>query len=438
MATRRINQAIDSLTRNGGGPAHINMRIAKHWARGDDKLEMARKITRHNLHSGNWPSLDGKKIMIAVGQHHSFSDAGQQALEEFVSKYNAVVYVNHISNYHGAGSVNGNIRLFTGHSKHLCPDIAITIGGHFGDYAVDSFFRTSPIEHWRVAEDGNYSDSYSKLKHVFECRELDFFSCMNQQAGGTADHSYLELWQDETDSLTLPETYPLSQAMVAQKLSPSIPSGSVLHFAILNSMRFWEFFPLDHSIRCYCNVAGFGIDGCLSTFLGQSVASEQLCYLVIGDLSFFYDMNSLGIRCLKNNIRIILVNNNGGCEFRLKSNAADKFGDDSNRHIAATDHFGESAEGWVRNNGFNYIGVRSEDELNAASSIMASPSDKPVLMEVFTTIKDDAQALQIINMHLHDQLDLSSGSVKAIKNIRRTVGQHLSRDMKDKLKRFLK
>ena len=49
----------------------------------------------------------------------------------------------------------------------------------------------------------------------------------------------------------------------------------------------------------------------MSTFFGQSVVTDNMCLLVIGDLAFYYDMNALGIRHIKNNVRILLVNNNG-------------------------------------------------------------------------------------------------------------------------------
>jgi len=193
-----------------------------------------------------------------------------------------------------------------------------------------------------------------------------------------------------------PKELPLSHALIAQYLSTLIPKHSNLHLSILSSLRNWELFDIDPSIRCYSNVAGFGIDGGLSTFLGQSVISETLNFLIIGDLSFFYDMNSLGIRHLKNNIRIVLVNNQGGGEFRLFTHTADSFGDTTNRHIAASGHFGKSAEGWVRNNNFDYIPVCNKEQLKDAVQRLVKPAERSIVMEVFTTMKDDSDSLEFI------------------------------------------
>jgi 2-succinyl-5-enolpyruvyl-6-hydroxy-3-cyclohexene-1-carboxylate synthase len=430
LAVRNLNLALDALTRSGGGAVHINIRIGAHWERGADELETYRKITRYVPSDLKWPALDDRKILVVIGQHHPFSKSEKEAVEAFADKYNAAFYVNHISNYNGLKSVHGNLRLKATPFGQLEPDLLITIGGHLGDYPLDGKLRNLKVEHWRVSADGQYADTYNLVTKVFECSDAEFFQRMADSADESFGDLYFQQWASECGRVSLPDDYPLSHATVAQKLSPLVPASSNLHFAILNSMRVWEMFNIDPSIRSYSNVAGFGIDGCLSTFLGQSIASEQLNFLIIGDLSFFYDMNSIGIRQLKNNIRIVLVNNHGGCEFRLKSHAADNFGDDSNRHIAAAGHFGESAEGWVRNNGFEYFGVQSDADLVQAAERFMQPSDKPILMEVFTEMEDDSKALEAITMHI----DQTPQSKKLVNSIKRRIPKGLKKGIKGVMK----
>lgn len=429
LVTRRINEALDSLTRNSGGPAHVNLRINQHWIKGNDELETARMIRRYLPLDAEWPTIGKRKVLLVIGQHHPFSESEIRAVERFLQKHNVAVYVNHISNYNGAKSVHGNLRLSVSGFDTLRPDMVITIGGHLGDYALDGALKSSGIEHWRIREDGNYCDTYNSLTKIFECPEQYFFERMEKAGQGNAGSSYYEQWVHDIGQTFIPDSFPLSHALVAKKLSPLIPPGSNVHFAILNSLRFWEFFTLNSSVRCYSNVAGFGIDGCLSTFLGQSVASQTLNFLIIGDLSFFYDMNAIGMRHLKNNIRIVLVNNRGGGEFRLNTNAANQFGDYSNRHIAASGHFGDSAEGWVKNNHFKYLGVRSKDELDDSLQILVQPSDRPVLLEVFTTMGDDAASLQAI-MDANDRTPQSQKLAKAIKG-------HIPDDLKKGIKKII-
>jgi 2-succinyl-5-enolpyruvyl-6-hydroxy-3-cyclohexene-1-carboxylate synthase len=430
LVNRRINLALDALTRHGGGPAHINLRINQHWIKGDDNLETARKITRYLPLGVGWPKIGAKKVLLVIGGHHPFSESEKLAIEIFARKHDVAIYVNHISNYNGIKAVHGNKLLTTSSFENVHPDLVITIGGQLGDYPLDGKLKNALIEHWRVSEDGQYSDTYNSLTTIFECSESYFFQRMSESAIEEAGNDYYKVWQDEISKVILPDDLPLSHAFVAKNLAPHIPKNSNLHFGILSSLRNWELYELDSSIKCYSNVAGFGIDGDLSTFLGQSVESQVLNFLIIGDLAFFYDMNALGIRNLKNNIRIVLVNNHGGGEFRLFTHTADSFGDSTNRHIAAAGHFGKSAEGWVRNNGFEYLAVKAKKELRDALDFLIKPSDKPVLLEVFTTMSDDSDALETIiksNIHI-SQSDKIKQAIKdhipsgLKKGIRKIIG----------------
>lgn len=55
-----------------------------------------------------------------------------------------------------------------------------------------------------------------------------------------------------------------------------------------------------------------GIDGTVSTALGASTVLDPL-YLVVGDLTFFHDLNGLMAAKLYNlNMKVIVINNNGG------------------------------------------------------------------------------------------------------------------------------
>ncbi len=430
LVNRRINLALDALTRNGGGPAHLNVRINQHWSQGEDVLEPARKITRYRPLDEEWPKIGNKRILLVVGGHHSFTKIQTQAIENFAAKHNVAIYVNHISNYNGLKTVHGNKLLTTSRFVDLTPELVITIGGHLGDYPIDGKLKNAKVEHWRVCEDGLYSDTYNSLTTIFECPENYFFQRMAASAMEDTNNNYYLEWKAEIEKVTIPEDLPLSHAYIAQNLAPLLPLNSNLHFSILSSLRNWELYDLASSIKCYSNVAGFGIDGDLSTFLGQSVASKVLNFLIIGDLAFFYDMNALGIRQIKNNVRIVLVNNHGGGEFRLFTHAADNFGDSSNRHIAAAGHFGESAEGWVKNNNFEYLSVKTKEKLGEALQILVKPSEKPILLEVFTTMKDDSDALETIiksNVHITQSERIKQSIKDSIpsglkKGIRKIIG----------------
>jgi 2-succinyl-5-enolpyruvyl-6-hydroxy-3-cyclohexene-1-carboxylate synthase len=396
--SRLVNEALLELSNHGPGPVHINLPVEEHWDGGVAVLPPVRRIDRVTAFDA-LPDIAGRRIMVAVGSHLPFDEGLEAALSEFALRYDAVVYTNHLSNFHGANAVNASLLITNIKLKQheaYRPDLLITIGGQIGDYDFDGMMRQLDIEHWRVHEDGVIRDTYGALTKVFSMPEEHFFRGYVRPEHASVDNGYAALWAKGNLERKIPTDLPLSHAYVATELAPRLPENSVIHFAILSAFRNWSFFELDPSVESYSNVAAFGIDGCVSTFIGHAAATDQDCYLVVGDLSFFYDMSAIGIRGVGSNARIILVNNAGGGEFRLYSHAADiHFGLNANRHIAAAGHHGP-AQAWVESMGWDYRAVREKHELAQHIDWLTSPSDRPLLIEVFTTMDDDSVAVKSI------------------------------------------
>jgi 2-succinyl-5-enolpyruvyl-6-hydroxy-3-cyclohexene-1-carboxylate synthase len=241
--------------------------------------------------------------------------------------------------------------------------------------------------------------------------------------------AYLRAWQDHLGDLNskIPEL-PFSNLWIAKKTHKIIPENSTIHFAILNSLRSWNFFELPKSVESNSNVGGFGIDGCLSSLLGASfVNTDRLYFGIIGDLSFFYDLNSIGNRNVKNNLRILLINNGKGTEFRNFNNPAAQFGESADEFIAAGGHFGNKSRTLVKNYceslGFEYLSSSNKDEFNQVYDKFFSNKflDRPILFEVFTNTEDESKALEIITSISTSVRKKTKGTIKSIigeKNIR--------------------
>jgi len=79
------------------------------------------------------------------------------------------------------------------------------------------------------------------------------------------------------------------------------------------------------NINIYSNRGASGIDGIISTAAGIFTATKKKTFLVIGDLAFYYDINSLWLLYkYKIPLTIILINNNGGGIFELLPIANEK------------------------------------------------------------------------------------------------------------------
>jgi 2-succinyl-5-enolpyruvyl-6-hydroxy-3-cyclohexene-1-carboxylate synthase len=116
-------------------------------------------------------------------------------------------------------------------------------------------------------------------------------------------------------SAQLAEVGELAEGKVFAELAELLPASSTLYIG--NSMPVRDldtFFPAtEKDIRILANRGANGIDGVVSSALGASVASDGPLVLVIGDLSFYHDMNGLLAAKLYNlDATIILLNNDGG------------------------------------------------------------------------------------------------------------------------------
>ncbi len=413
-ATIRLNRAILALRHHGGGPVHLN--FTTHYLRDYSvkELEQARMINRWDLTtpSHELPAIPPGKVGIRVGSHKVWSEAETKALDDFCEAYGAVVFCELGSNYAGKYRVYSsllNYQMFQGEWFHTALLIHI---GEVASYGNDSTRQTEEV--WRVSEDGELRDTMHKLTNVFEMREEDFFNlyarkCYRQNCRTgkeQAEQRVLE-FKDMYNQLHAQLTdLPFSNVWLAQQTAHRLPENSVLHMAILNSQRTWTIFELPESIRgkCFVNTGGFGIDGCMSSAVGGSITCPgTLHFLVIGDLSFFYDMNSIGNKHIGNNLRILLVNNGKGTEFRNYNHPGAMFGEEADRFIAAGGHFGNKSHKLIRHFaedlGYEYISASNKEEYLEHLEKFVSPkmNDKSIVFEVFTDSKDESDAVFMIN-----------------------------------------
>ena len=266
--------------------------------------------------------------------------------------------------------------------------------------------RTQEV--WRVCEDGAIKDTFKKLSTVCEMSELDFFKHYSVEDCNTTTAYQNTYWKECQNEIAkvrckIPEI-PFSNIWMAKTLSPDIPKNCILHFGILNSLRAWNFFDVDPSVTSYSNVGGFGIDGGMSALIGASLAHpQQLHFGFFGDLAFFYDMNVLGNRHVGRNVRIMLVNNAKGTEFKLYSHPASRLGDEADEFIAAARHYGNKSpllvKHYAEDLGFGYLTASTKEEFLQAMKSFVSPtfSNRPIVFEVFTDSVEENNALELMN-----------------------------------------
>lgn len=422
----KVNKALTELTRKGGGPVHINLesKFSKDYS--VKSLPKVRKITNVS-ENDQFPVLPNGRIAVYCSSHQAWKKDEVEALDSFCAANNAVVLCDHTSNYKGKYRILSSLIFSQSHLSELANvDLLIHIGSISGDYYTS--VHVKPKQVWRVNEDGEIRDTFRKLTHVFEMSEKKFFQHYSKERimPSVAIDNYRKEYTQIVEAI--PEI-PFSNIYIAQMLAPRLPKNSVLHLGILNSLRSWNFFEIDDTVFSYSNVGGFGIDGDMSSLIGASLANPNKLYFgIFGDLAFFYDMNSLGNHNIKNNVRILLINNGRGTEFRNYSHDASRFGDDADSYIAAAGHYGNKSPELVKHYatdlGFEYLSASSKEEFDKCYKIFVAEqlTNKPILFECFTDTTDENDALYKINhiaaRELNDYVaDLKTATKKIAKQV---------------------
>lgn len=393
----KVNSAILALKRRGGGPAHINVQQA--YSHNFDVMELPQinKIERYTI-DDKLPDLPKGEIVVWVGNHKKMSPALVDSIDAFCNANNAVVFTDHTSGYNGKFKVNYALVASQQRSLSEVPDLLIHIGEVSGAY----YGNGKNV--WRVSEDGEIRDLFKKLCNVFEMSEKYFFDYYTKNTNGNEDTSYYEECSERLNNVRvlLPEI-PFSNLWCASQTAHKIPEGSAVHLGILNSLRCWNLFDFPKSVEGFSNTGGFGIDGGMSSAIGACLANKKrLHFLVIGDLAFFYDLNSIGNRHVLNNLRILLVNNGKGTEFRNFNHPGAAFGEDADQFIAAGGHYGNKSSVLIKHYaedlGFEYITASNKEEYLANLEKFTSDkiTSKPILFEIFTTNEDESNALQTV------------------------------------------
>lgn len=320
------------------------------------------------------------------------------------------------------------------------PDLVITLGGHIISKSLRKFLRTNqPRNHLHVSPSGEVVDLFKCVTGIVELDERYFLTILHHAVAilkeqftidrdklikDTYESTYtrytstsmpnLEMLCSMVDNAKrLPQDYAAARSIYAylskiilskvatpdfefshmkalELLLSKIPDNSTLHLANSSSVRYAQMFGAQalagRNIKVLSNRGVNGIEGSLSTAVGHAAASEHLNFVVIGDLSFFYDMNALWNNYIGSNVRILLLNNGGGEIFHALPGLNL---DSKSKHYVTAQHH-SNAQGWVSSRGFNYELVVKESELEEAIAKLVGPSDKPLVVEFVTKATTDA------------------------------------------------
>lgn len=431
-ANRIINEALLELNHNGKGPIQINYSVVDWGKFSVENIPKQRVISRIEKEEINSEELKKKlenksRIIFYIGMDISKNDELTQLLNIVEKQYNCVVLCDNYSNIDGEHFINASVLgecITRNEIDKMIPDLVITIGTVFysplRNYLASKKYN---FEHWHIAVDGVINDAFKKLTTVFECLPVEFLNAIQNESSNNS-YQYYKQWKDRIDKVQY-NNLGFSNFSVIKDFCNKVPENSIVHASVLNAIRISNYFGFKDSVKCYANVGADGIDGALSTFIGEANATDKLSFLLIGDLSFLYDLNSIDY-VDKNNMRILVINNYAGAEFY--KNFGLKMIPTLDKHVAARHH--TKIKNAILSKNVEYIKAENQEELNDGLKKLVGESDKPIILEVFTDANTDASTLK--KFWSDNRIENSQEKVKKI------LKKVLSKEQMDKLKRILK
>jgi 2-succinyl-5-enolpyruvyl-6-hydroxy-3-cyclohexene-1-carboxylate synthase len=209
-------------------------------------------------------------------------------------------------------------------TDRLMPEIIIRFGAMPVSKPLFLFLkRTEDIRQIVVDGQGGWREPTLMAAEMIECKESWLCHELIRQVKTQEDTDWLQSWQKvnlvsrELLGSAEDKGGDLFEGNVFRELQHALPQKCQVIAG--NSMPIRDldnyFLNTEKDIAVYANRGANGIDGIVSTALGMSTGArtDHPTFLVIGDLSFYHDMNGLlAAKMHKLNLTIILINNDGG------------------------------------------------------------------------------------------------------------------------------
>ena len=347
---RLVNEAVLEAKTQPMGPVHINVPLREPLYPGAHEAirfsEHIPIIDRAEVQSINIERLlptfegwlaSGKKVLLVAGQLHATYPL-MQAVQKFIQKYNVSLTGDLTSNLHVLPLANLHADTFLmGLSEEqkrlLAPDVVITFGRSVVAKNLKQFLRAFKTSaHWHIEPGHDIIDPFQSMTLHVPTDPLLFFEAMAAAPAPNIKGSdtYHQAWtkneklaQGAVNNFF--EKFTDTEFSWVRLLLNHLPNDSALHLANSMAIRYANWIGLNSSkqVSVFSNRGTSGIDGCSSTAVGHSLATQKLTTLVTGDMAFFYDRNAFWNNESTAHLRIVVLNNHGGAIFGIIDGPAD-------------------------------------------------------------------------------------------------------------------
>jgi 2-succinyl-5-enolpyruvyl-6-hydroxy-3-cyclohexene-1-carboxylate synthase len=204
--------------------------------------------------------------------------------------------------------------------ESLKPEVILRFGAMPVSKALTIFIKENRNARQFIVDSGaGWREPSMSASDMLYCDEAVFCKQVKSSVEPKNDSAYFDKWfavnnlaKEQLSAVSMVEG--LSEGKLFHQLADMLPEGATLFVGNSMPIRDLDSFFLfnNKKIKVMANRGANGIDGVVSTALGVASVSQP-CYLVLGDLTFYHDLNGLLAAKLYNlDINILLINNNGG------------------------------------------------------------------------------------------------------------------------------
>ncbi len=375
------------------GPVHINFPFWEPFYPGRETAVVYPTIEEKLIHekpvepSANLQLEHYSKPLIVVGQHPP-DEEFQLQVSMLAEQLNCPILADICSNIQHPNVIHYQDALLRNADASFAPDLLISCGGAFTSKLVKQFLRNNPAQtHIRIYPDSGMGQPFSHVTHQIHGLE-------QLKNSPTSDGNYLYLLKGEQEEAVdamgvLMGRMPWSEMKAAELFIREFPYEGSLHVANSMPVRWVDIFKPQGKVKIYANRGTSGIDGCTSTAVGAALAGSGQHVLLTGDMAFFYDINGLWLEQLPANLKIVVLNNQGGGIFRLIDGPKQQ---PELERLFELKH-NRTAKGVAEMFGIDYMKAENEIELTKQLKLFfAHP--KLCILEVFTDPEQNGKVFE--------------------------------------------
>lgn len=325
----QINKALLALRNDGGRPSHINVAIDEPmFSFTTDTLPQERKVQRISpiIRRPLPPDLvetiaQAQLPALLVGQYEK-GDLAETA-EKIAENGQMLVLPEILSGMKGSKRMN-SFDALSMTDQPIVPDLNVQIGGNYVHKNFRQMLRSHDCNVIRIDESADIPDTFSHLTTILQASPREALLQLEQELphGNVNVKTIRKLLDDkwrETEQQLSDTCEKNEETLTFHKVLLSLHDALnhshhpfTLHLANSTAVRAAANVFEGGSFPIYCNRGVNGIEGSLSAAVGYALNDKRLAILIIGDLSFYYDVNALNNTALPCNLRILLLNNAHG------------------------------------------------------------------------------------------------------------------------------